>query len=178
MNDDGHPFPQLITKAAPAKDNEIGTCIHKIFAAFDPESPRTEMVRMAADTIERHGFKAVLTSPDAIISSIETLCKFLAKSYGKAVKIDHELPFRELRNGQMTIGSIDLVWYTASDECVLVDFKNNAGRNVLDPADKSFLGHYAPQQRAYSDALTRGGLFVKACLIYLPMQGKVIRLNN
>ena len=79
----------------------------------------------------------------------------------------------------MTIGSIDLVWYTASDECVLVDFKNipNAGRNVLDPADKSFLGHYAPQQRAYRDALTRGGLSVKACLIYLPMQGKVIRLT-
>ena len=180
LNDDGHPFPQLITKAATAKDNEIGTCIHNIFAAFDPESPRTDMVQMAADTIERHGFKAVLTSPDAIISSIETLCKFLAKTYGKAVKIEHELPFRELRNGQMTIGSIDLVWYTTSDECVLVDFKNipNAGRNVLDPADKSFLGHYAPQQRAYSDALTRGGLFVKACLIYLPMQGKVIRLNN
>ena len=79
----------------------------------------------------------------------------------------------------MTIGSIDLVWYTASDECVLVDFKNipKAGRNVLDPADKSFLGHYAPQQRAYRDALTRGGLSVKACLIYLPMQGKVIKLT-
>ena len=180
LNDDGHPFPQLITKAAPAKDEEVGTCIHNIFAAFDPESPRTEMVQMAADTIERHGFQAVLTSPDAIISSIETLCEFLAKTYGEAVGIEHELPFRELRNGQMTIGSIDLVWYTASNECVLVDFKNisNAGRNVLNPADNRFLGHYAPQQRAYKDALARGGLSVKACLIYLAMQGKIISLSN
>ena len=178
LNDDGHPFPQLITKAATAKDDEVGTCLHNIFAAFDPESPRTDMVRMAADTIVRHGLEAVLTSPDAIISSIKTLCKFLVKEYGKAVCIEHELPFRELRNGQMTIGSIDLVWYTASNECVLVDFKNipHAGRNVLDPADKRFLGHYAPQQRAYRGALTRGNLTVKACLIYLAMQGKIISL--
>ena len=180
LNDDGHPFPQLITKAATAKDDEVGTCIHNIFAAFEPESSRSEMVQMAAATIERHGLKAVLTSPDAIISSIETLCGFLAKTYGKAVSIEHEFPFLELRNGQMTTGSIDLVWYTASDEYVLVDFKNlpRAGRNVLDPADKRFLGHYAPQQQAYRDALIRGGLSVKASLIYLAMQGKIISLNN
>ena len=180
LNDDGHPFPQLITKAVPAKDNEVGTCIHNIFAAFDPESPRKDMIQMAADTIERHGFKAVLTSPDAIISSIEALYEFLLKTYGKHVCIEHELPFRELRDGQMIVGSIDLVWYTASDECVLVDFKNipGAGRNILDPVDKHFLGHYAPQQRAYRDALTRGGLVVKDCLIYLAMQGKIISLNN
>ena len=179
LNDDDHPFPQLITKAATANDDEVGTCIHNIFAAFNPDSPRTEMVQMAADTIGRHGLKAVLTSPDAIISSIETLCEFLAKTYGKAVRIEHEFPFRELRDGQMTIGPIDLVWYTASDECVLVDFKNLpfAGRNVLDPADKRFLGHYAPQQNAYKNALTRGGLTVKASLIYLAMQGKIISLN-
>ena len=180
LNDDGHPFPQLITKATSAKDDEVGTCIHNIFAAFDPESPRMNMVQMAAGTIERHGLKAVLTNPDAIISSIETLYRFLADAYGEAVKIEHEFPFRELRNGQMTIGSIDLVWYITSDECVLVDFKNlpHADRNVLNPADNRFLGHYAPQQRAYRDALTRGNLRVKASLIYLAMQGKVIRLNN
>lgn len=180
LNDDGHPFPQLITKAATAKDDEVGTCIHNIFAAFDPDLPRMDMVQMAANTIERHGLKAVLTSPDAIISSIETLYEFLAKTYGRAVTIEHEFPFRELRNEQMTIGSIDLVWYTAPNECVLVDFKNlpHADRNVLDPADKRFLGHYAPQQRAYKDALTRGDLSVKASLIYLAMQGKIISLNN
>lgn len=180
LNDDGRPFPQLITKASSANDDEVGTCIHNIFAAYNPDSPRKDMLQMAADTIERHNFKAVLTSPEAIISSIETLCKFLTNTYGEAVKIEHELPFCELCNGQMVVGSIDLVWYTASDECVLVDFKNlpYAERKVLDPADKRFLGHYAPQQRAYRDALTRSGLSVKACLIYLAMQGKIISLDN
>ena len=180
LNDDGHPFPQLITKAGTDKDDEVGTCIHNIFAAFDPESPRTDMVKMATDTIERHGLRAVLTSPDAIVSSIETLCAFLEKTYGKAVRIEHEFPFRELRDGQMTIGSIDLLWYTTPNECVLVDFKNlpHADRNVLNPTDNRFLGHYAPQQRAYRDTLTRGGLTVKDCIIYLAMQGKVISLNN
>ena len=80
----------------------------------------------------------------------------------------------------MTIGSIDFVWFTSETDCVLVDFKNlpHAGRGTLDPADNRFLGHYAPQQRAYREALTRGGLNVLASIIYLPMQRKVISLNN
>jgi len=180
LNDDGHPFPQLLSKASKAKDDEVGTCIHNIFASYDPTVTRTDSVQIAAKTIERHGLKEVLTSPDAVISSIETLCEFLAKTYGKAVRIEHELPFRELRDGQMTIGSIDLVWFTSENECVLVDFKNlpHADRDVLNPESKRFLGHYAPQQRAYRDALTRAGLTVNASLIYLSMQGKVIALNN
>ncbi len=180
LNDDGHPFPQLISKASKAKDDEVGTCIHNIFAAYDPTAARAESVKIATQTIERHSLKDVLTSPEAVISSIESLCGFLAKTYGKAVRIEHELPFRELRDGQMTIGSIDLVWFTSETECVLVDFKNlpHADRDVLNPESKRFLGHYAPQQRAYRDALTRGGLTVYASLIYLSMQGKVIALNN
>lgn len=80
----------------------------------------------------------------------------------------------------MSPSSIDLVWFTSETECVLVDFKNlpHADRDVLNPESKRFLGHYAPQQRAYRDALTRGGLTVNASLIYLSMQGKVIALNN
>lgn len=180
LNDDGQPFAQYITKAKAAKDDEVGTCIHNILAAYDPEAPRSDMVALAAATIERHALKDVLTSPDAVISSMETLCDILAKTYGKAMRIEHELPFRELRGGQMTVGSIDLVWFTSETDCVLVDFKNlpHAGRGILDPADNRFLGHYAPQQRAYREALTRGGLNVLASIIYLPMQRKVISLNN
>ena len=95
------------------------------------------------------------------------------------MKIEHELPFRELRDGQMTVGSIDLVWFTSDEDCVLVDFKNlpYAKRDVLDPENSRFLGHYAPQQLAYKNALTRGGLNVKACILYLSMQGKIVGLN-
>ena len=179
FNDDGRPFPQLITKAADAEDDKVGTCIHNIFAVYRPEAPRSDMVRIAADTIARHGLQEVLTSPDAIITSIETLCEFLANNYGKAVKIEHELPFRELKDSQMTVGSIDLVWFTSDEDCVLVDFKNlpYAKRDVLDPENSRYLGHYAPQQLAYKNALTRGGLNVRACIIYLSMQGKIVGLN-
>lgn len=179
FNDDGQPFPQLITKAADAEDDKVGTCIHNIFAVYRPEAPRSDMVRIAADTIARHGLQEVLTSPDAIITSIETLCEFLANNYGKAVKIEHELPFRELKDGQMTVGSIDLVWFTSDEDCVLVDFKNlpYAKRDVLDPENSRYLGHYAPQQLAYKNALTRGGLNVMACILYLSMQGKIVGLN-
>jgi len=179
LNDDGHPFPQLISKAIKAKDDEVGTCIHNIFASYDSTVSRTDSVQIAAKTIERHDLKEVLTSPDAVISSIETLYEFLSKTYGKAIRIEHELPFRELLGGKMTIGSIDLVWFISEKECILVDFKNlpHADRDVLNPESKRFLGHYAPQQRAYRDALTRGGLTVRASLIYLSMQGKVIALK-
>ena len=136
------------------------------------------MVRMAAGTIVRHRFEKVLINPEQVISSMETLCGFLAKTYGKAVKIEHELPFRDLCGGQMMVGSIDFVWYTSDKECVLVDFKNLpfVGRDVLEPENKRYVGKYAPQQKAYRDALVRDGLAVKACLLYLAMQGRVIEL--
>ena len=180
LNDDGHPFPQLITKAGNAKDDVVGTCIHNIFAVYDPAASRADMVTLATACIERHGLSKVLTSAEAVVSSIENLCGFLAKTYGKVVRIEHELPFRELRGGQMTVGSIDLVWFTSETDCVLVDFKNlpHADRNVLTPGDSRFLGHYAPQQKAYRDALTRAGLNVTACVIYLSMQGRVTRLDS
>ena len=179
LNGEGERFFQTIIRKPGAEDSDVGTCIHNIFAVYDPESDRQEMVKLAADTIARHGLEKVLTSPEAIIDSAETLYAFLSETYGKAVRIEHELPFRGIRDGQMTVGSIDLVWFTSDTDCVLVDFKNlpGAGRNVLDRDNARFLGHYAPQQKAYRDALTQGGYNVSASLIYLAMQNRVIRLD-
>ncbi len=179
LNDKEGPFPQLITKAVAAEDDAVGTCIHNIFAVYEQGMDRPAMLKTAEDTIARHGLDGVLNSPDAIVTSAEILFKFLEETYGKSVRVEHELPFRELRDGQMTVGSIDLVWFTSEKECVLVDFKNlpGAGRNVLNPDDSRYLGHYAPQQAAYRDALVRGGYTVKACLLYLSMQGKVVELG-
>ncbi len=179
LNGEGEHFYQTIVKKAAADDNAVGTCIHDIFAVYDPESDRQEMVRIAADTIARHDLQAVLTSPEAVITSAETLCAFLSDTYGKAVRIEHELPFREIRDGQMTVGSIDLVWFTSDRDCVLVDFKNlpGASQDVLNRENTRFLGHYAPQQKAYRDALTQGGFHVTASIIYLAMQNRVVRLD-
>ena len=180
LNDEDGTFPQLIvTEAAEAGDDAVGTCIHNIFAVCDPEAERDVMAKAAADTIARHCLERVLTSPDAVISSLQILFEFLTKTYGKAVRVEHELPFRELRDGQMTVGSIDLVWFTSESQCVLVDFKNlpGAGKSVLSPTDSRYLGHYAPQQAAYRNALERGGFRVSACLLFLSMQGRIVELG-
>ena len=57
-------------------------------------------------------------------------------------------------DGQEVHGEIDLLWYTAPDTCVLVDFKNYPGRTdtLLDPDNAHYAGHYAPQLNAYRDA--------------------------
>lgn len=101
----------------------------------------------------------------------------LAQTYDCLEKV---APCSETKAKRVSPSSIDLVWFTSETECVLVDLKSlpHADRDVLNPESKRFLGHYAPQQRAYRDALTRGGLTVNASLIYLSMQGKVIALNN
>lgn len=180
LNDEEGPFPQLIvTGAGSAGDDVVGTCIHNIFAVCDPGAQRDVMAKAAEGTIARHGLDGVLNSPEVVVTSAEILFKFLEETYGKAVRVEHELPFRELRDGQMTVGSIDLVWLTSEKECVLVDFKNlpGAGRNVLNSDDSRYLGHYAPQQAAYRDALERGGYTVRACLLYLAMQGRVVELD-
>lgn len=179
LNGEGEHFFQTIVKKTAADDNKVGTCIHDIFAVYEPESDRQEMVTLAANTISRHGLENVLTKPESIIASAETLYAFLSETYGKAVRIEHELPFREIRDGQMTVGSIDLVWFTSDKDCVLVDFKNlpGASEDVLNRENTRFLGHYAPQQKAYRDALTLGGYNVTASLIYLAMQNRVIRLE-
>lgn len=178
LNDDGLPFPQLITKASKADDDEVGTCLHDIFAVLDSGSSHQRRIDLAADIIDRHGLRDVLTSPEAVVSSMETLCGFLTQTFGEAVRIDHELPFCDISDGRTMVGSMDFVWYTSENECVLVDFKNlpNADRNVLAPSDRRFLGHYAPQLASYRTALAKGGLTVKASLIYLAMQGKVVSL--
>ena len=172
-------FRQVISKASEAEDDEVGTCIHNIFATYDPSRPREDMLAIAERTIRRHGLQDVLPQPESIIGSEERLYKILEEKYGKATRIEHEFPFSEIIDGQTIVGSIDLVWFTSENECVLVDIKNRPGatRLVLKPDDRRFLGQYAPQLNAYRTALERGGLTVKDSIIYLAMQAEAIRIT-
>lgn len=137
------------------------------------------MLAIAERTIRRHGLQDVLPQPESIIGSEERLYKILEEKYGKATRIEHEFPFSEIIDGQTIVGSIDLVWFTSENECVLVDIKNRPGatRLVLKPDDRRFLGQYAPQLNAYRTALERGGLTVKDSIIYLAMQAEAIRIT-
>lgn len=177
---------RIRTSHVHSNETAVGTCIHNIFAAYSPVMPREEMVQMAHDTILNHGLKDCLPDHASIIGSIEELYSWLEKEYGKAVRTDHELPFREMVDGTYINGSIDLVWYTSWDRktrtgaAVLVDFKNVNGKieNLVNPGNgEQYLGQYASQQITYRNALIRGGIYVRDCILYLALQGRAVKLD-
>lgn len=93
--------------------------------------------------------------------------------------MEHEVPFRHDNNGQVIAGEIDLLWYTADKECILIDFKNYPGimSKVLDSSSKEFVGKYAAQLKAYEDALVAAGMTVKTMLIYYSVLGCLVEVT-
>lgn len=177
---EGEELEQTVKTVRPyEKETTIGTCIHNIFAVFNPDAPHSEMVALAERTISNFSLEENLPDAEALICSIENLYDFLGKNYGPAVKTEREIPFREIRDGQTCVGSIDFVWYTSDKECVLVDYKNlsRATKAVIDPESDEYIGHYIPQQKAYKDALERAGFKVKASLLHLSLQEKVVEIK-
>ena len=176
---EGEELVQTIKTVNPfEKETAIGTCIHNIFAVFNPDAPHAEMVAFAKRTISNFHLEENLPYADALICSIENLYDFLKMNYGPAIRTEREIPFREMCNGQTCVGSIDFVWYTSDKECVLVDYKNlsRATSAVIDPESDEYIGHYIPQQKAYKDALEKAGFKVKACLLHLSLQEKLVEI--
>ena len=160
------------------KSDVCGTCIHRIFAAYDPEADRKEMVDMAAGIIDGMDLAEAFPSPDSVIGSAAQFFGWLRDFYGPGTPL-HELPFM-LRNEDGTVvrGEMDLVWQLSDKECVLVDYKSyheNEDFNVPD-AWKKYYG-YAPQLKYYNDTLEAGGYKVLDLLIYYFIQGRVIRFE-
>ncbi len=176
---EGENLVQTVKTVRPhEKETSIGTCIHNIFAAYEPSAPDEDMVNLAQRTIANFNLEENLPDAAALIRSIKGLYGFLTREYGPAVRTEREIPFREIRDGQTCVGSIDFVWYTSERDCVLVDYKNlsRASAGVIDPENEEYIGHYIPQQKAYKDALERAGFTVKACLLHLSLQEKVIQI--
>ena len=59
-----------------------------------------------------------------------------------------------LRDGQILTGSIDLVWQTNEGD-ILIDFKScpMSDEYILNPDSEHYVGYYAGQLNAYTDAL-------------------------
>lgn len=71
---------------------------------------------------------------------------------------------------------MDLFWETA-EGCVLVDYKNYPGYdNVMDAASDFYAGKYAPQLKAYAEALQAAGKTVRDSLIYYAVRGVAVRV--
>jgi ATP-dependent exoDNAse (exonuclease V) beta subunit len=156
-----------------------GTCIHNIFAVYDPRLSHKENVEKA--TLIRNGndMYEVIPDVDKVVTSIEQLYAWLNTTYGEASSIKHEVPFLHPLPGQMVHGEIDLLWYLNANECVLIDFKNFPGGKaaITNPCNKHYAGNYASQLKSYRDVLEASGLIVKDTLIYYSVMGCVVRLE-
>ena len=156
-----------------------GTCIHNIFAVYDPTLSHEENVDKATDIRNGNNMYGIISESEEVINSIEHLYAWLEQTYGKASSVKHEVPFIQPLPGQIVHGEIDLLWYLNDHECVLIDFKNFPGSraNIEDPNNDHYAGLYASQLKAYRDVIHASGITVKDTLIYYSVMGNVVRLN-
>ena len=157
-----------------------GTCIHNIFAVYDPEVSHEDNVAVAERIRDGHNMYEVIPDMEKVIVSIEQLYDYLEETYGPAFSIKHETPFTQSLPGQIVHGEIDLLWYLNANECVLIDFKNFPGSKATitnaDPRNEHYAGKYAPQLKAYHDVLVSSGVTVRDTLIYYSVMGCVVKL--
>ena len=158
-----------------------GTCIHNIFAVYDPTLSHEENVEKATNIRNGNNMYEIIPDVDKVITSIEHLYAWLENTYGKASSIKHEVPFIQPLPGQVVHGEIDLLWMLNDHECVLIDFKNFPGSKatITTPGEKNehYAGNYASQLKAYHKVLQTSGLTVRDTLIYYSVMGCVVRLN-
>lgn len=165
------------------EDNQAaaGTCIHNIFAVYNPALSHQANVEKATSIRNGNNMYEIIPDTDKVITSIEHLYAWLEKTYGKASAIKHEVPFIHPLPGQVVNGEIDLLWYLNDQECVLIDFKNFPGTKatITTPGEKNehYAGNYASQLKAYREVLQTSGLTVKDTLIYYSVMGCVVKLN-
>jgi ATP-dependent exoDNAse (exonuclease V) beta subunit len=159
-----------------------GTCIHHIFAAYDPDRNREEMVGMAGRIIKGMGLTKEFPSPDSVIDSAAQFFCWLRKRYGEGTPL-HELPVvMRQEDGTIIRGDMDLVWDLPDGKCVLVDFKSyHTIEDFLDPKARGAYAGYAPQLKAYQETLEAANgqehRKVQDVLIYYFVQGRVIRFE-
>lgn len=156
-----------------------GTCIHNIFAVYDPSLSHQVNVDKATSIRNENNMFEVIPDTDKVISSIENLYAWLEETYGKPYAIKHEVPFIYSLPGQIVRGEIDLLWYTSENECVLIDFKNFPGTKatITGEKNKHYAGKYASQLLSYRNVLQASGLEVRDTLIYYSVMGCVVRIT-
>ena len=119
---------------------KLGTCIHNIFCAIDMNHNEN----FVTEVIQSHNMQEHLTNASSILLAWDTLIDFLTESYGSAIEIYHERPFKYESDGQIVTGSIDLVWKTDKG-CFVIDYKtypNWKKGSVTSPEDKHYAGKY------------------------------------
>ena len=160
---------------------DAGTCIHNIFAVYDPSLSHEDNVEKATNIRNGNIMNEIIPEVNKVITSIENLYAWLKDTYGQAVSIKHEMPFIQSLPGQIVHGEIDLLWMTGEKKCILIDFKNYPGdkKTITTPGEKNnnYAGKYASQLKAYKEVLSSSGYEIVDTLIYYSVMGCVVRLN-
>lgn len=153
---------------------KVGTCIHNIFCAIDVNHNE----KFVNDAILAHEMQTYLTKAKPILQAWDWLVEFMTKQFGPAIATYHERPFKYESNGQITTGSIDLVWKTEQG-CIVIDYKtypNWKKETVTSPENKHYAGKHKGQLDCYEKALSLSGEKVLAKLIYYPVNGMIVQL--
>lgn len=166
---------------------ETGSCIHDIFCVLeyikDGEAKKTK----AAAIINDYGFAEKINQAH-IVRAWDNLAKLLSEKYGMAAATYHELPFRQLINGQIFTGSIDYVYELAGNKVILIDYKTFPGstemitnKNYEDNNGQTgthYAGNYSGQFACYEKALKAAGKTVIAKIIYYPVAGIAVEIKD
>ena len=153
---------------------KVGTCIHNIFCAID----QNHSEGFVSSAIMAHSMQEYLTDAKPILLAWDWLVGFMTEHFGPAIETYHERPFKYESNGQITTGSIDLVWKTDKG-CVIIDYKtypNWRKESVTTKEDKHYAGKYKGQLDCYEHALSLCGENVIAKLIYYPVNGMIVQI--
>ena len=153
---------------------KVGTCIHNIFCTIDNNHNEDFVI----SAIIAHEMQEHLTNAKPILQAWDWLVEFMTRQFGPAIATYHERPFKYESNGQITTGSIDLVWKTEKG-CIVIDYKTYPNWNketVTSPEDKHYAGKYKGQLDCYEKALSLSGENVLAKLIYYPVNGMIVQI--
>ena len=155
---------------------DVGNCIHQIYCGIEQNLGNEAYYK---GLIEGYGLSSYLIDWKAIEDAWINLVNWLTENHGKATHIYHERPFYHLKDGQVFTGSIDLVWQTEVGD-IVIDFKTcPMGRDaILDPDSEHYVGWYAGQLGAYTDALEAAGEDVFKRYIYYPVSGMLCEIRK
>ncbi len=156
--------------------DEVGNCIHQIFAYVDDYAPDRQLT-FAQNVIDAYGLTESIPHPQSLLDTWAAVKRTLTDLYGPAECVYHERPFSLNRYGHLLNGSMDLVWHTPSGD-VLVDFKTcPMGKDdVTNTESPHYAGIYAGQLDVYADALEAASAAVLSRWIFYPVIGLLVEV--
>ena len=151
----------------------VGDCIHHVFCGIEHLSDAQITTLIAS-----YGLAEIL-SAEQLRAAWNRLMTMLQNHFGTANATAHERAFRLHKDGQILIGSIDLLYQLSEKEVVLIDHKTcPAGEKLILNEDSTlYAGKYSGQFAAYRSALSAADVDVKASLIYYPISGMLVEIK-